>query len=98
MSQDQKNDRLTVREWLDIFTDLDAYIERGGQILDLPMSDPFASPAAGMIAERIGSEKLCRIGAFYKAVGELVPKGALVGELISEEQARALWRETAQTA
>ncbi len=88
--------RFTLTEWLEIYNDLDAYIARGGELLDLPVNSPadFPPEIEKFVVERLDKEKIDRIGRFWSLVGKRKPnEGELVGEL-SEEQLRSIWRGT----
>jgi hypothetical protein len=88
---------MTLKEWLDIFMDLDAYIAKGGRLLDLPMIplEDLPPQALELIFEQVGHEKLDRLGRFYARCG--VGRSDLpTGEGRTEEELRTLWRETAE--
>jgi hypothetical protein len=93
----KNGDRFTLRDWLEIYNDLDAYIARGGELLDLPVNTPAGFPPKieKFIVERLGKEKLDRIGRFFSLVAKRKPNNrALIGEFLSEEQLRSIWRGT----
>jgi hypothetical protein len=88
----------TVREHLAIYSNLDAYIAKGGQLLDLNLHDWEDVPDAvtTFIAEQLGAELMNRLGRFFSRVAEAMSdEDALVGDVLKEEQMRAIWRETA---
>jgi hypothetical protein len=87
---------MTLKEWLIIFLDLDAYIAKGGRLGDLPLPPLQNMPpeALDTIAERMGAERLDRIGRFYARLG-VGATNASVGEEYTESELRAVWRETA---
>ena len=39
--------------------------------------------------------RLAHLGRFFSRLGELVPAGTKVGDVLTLEEARAIWRETA---
>ena len=88
---------MTLKDWLIIFADLDAYIAKGGRLGDLPLPPLQNMPpeALAMIAEQLGAEKLNRVGRFYTRL-EMGPHDASsVGEKYNESDLRTKWRETA---
>ena len=89
--------RFTLKEWLEIYNDLDAYIARGGELLDLPVNSPadFPPEIEKFVLERLGKEKLDRIGRFFNLVAKQRPNDRkLLGKFLSEEQLRSIWRRT----
>ena len=89
--------RFTLENWVEIYNDLDAYIARGGELLDLPVNSPadFPPEIEKRIVKRLGKEKLDRIGRFFSLVAKRKPKNRkLVGKFLSEEQLRSIWRGT----
>jgi hypothetical protein len=87
---------MTLKDWLIIFADLDAYLAKGGRLGDLPLPplQNMAPEALDMIAEQMGAEKLNRVGRFYTRLG-MGPHDASVGEKYTESELRTKWRETA---
>jgi hypothetical protein len=51
---------MTLKDWLAIVLDLDAYIAKGGRLADLPLPPLQNMPAQAleMIAEQMGAEKI----------------------------------------
>lgn len=93
----EDRDRFTLRDYLEIYNDLDAYIARGGELLDLPVNTPadFPPEVEELIVKRLGKEKLDRIGRFFSLVAKRKPNNsALVDKFLSEEQLRSIWRDT----
>lgn len=89
--------RFTLREFLEIYGDLDAYIARGGELLDLPVTTPadFPPEIEKFVLERLGEEKLDRIGRFWGLVAKRRPNNRkLVGKFLCEEELRSIWRGT----
>jgi hypothetical protein len=80
---------MTRREYLDIFKDLDRYIANGGRLMDLEILPPHA-----ITARELGQETSMRLGRFYGVVGQKV-KDRMVGDVLSEGELRAIWREAA---
>ncbi|HEY2244691.1 MAG TPA: hypothetical protein VGH47_10805, partial [Xanthobacteraceae bacterium] len=64
---------MTLREYLDIMADLDGYIAKGGQLLDLELHDPSQMPPAvhALYVDRLGSELCARLGRFFVCVSQL---------------------------
>jgi len=92
--------RFAPREWLEIYSDLDAYIALGGELLNLPVTTPadFPPEIQKLIFERLGNEKLDRIGRFWTLVAKRKPNNRkLLSKFLSEEQMRSIWRGTDQT-
>jgi hypothetical protein len=88
---------MTVQEYLEIYRDLDAYMARGGRLLDLTLVPLNEVPpeVQQLIAEELGSEKMARIGRFFRRVTALTKPNVEVGAACTEEELRLLWRESA---
>jgi hypothetical protein len=80
----------TLGEWLDVFMDLDAYIAKGGRLLDLQLLSSAPAEVEQAIADQLGTERLARLDSFFGRIAELV------GNVLTEDQARAIWRESAE--
>jgi hypothetical protein len=86
----------TFGEWLQIYSDLDAYIAAGGQLMDLYLV------GLEQIEEQIGrplglflSLETCdRVNRFFDSVAKATGR-ATVAEIFSESELRALWHQTA---
>jgi hypothetical protein len=90
----------TVREWIAIYSDLDAYIAEGGQLLDLRVGQMEDAPDAvkTLIVEQLGVERLGRLDRFHKRVADAMSgqtKDAQIGAVLNEDQMRAIWQESA---
>jgi hypothetical protein len=85
----------TTREWITIFKDLDAYIAKGGRLLDLPVMSQWPPQMVQSIAEELGREQCGRLGRFYLRIGKLAPPGELVGEHVTEADAVSAWKTSA---
>jgi hypothetical protein len=89
---------LTIGQWLDIFMDLDAYIAKGGRLLELPIAplEELSPDVRQLIIERMGHQRIDRIGRFYARCGTLVRNGDVpIGRACTEDDLRTVWRETA---
>jgi hypothetical protein len=89
---------ITIGEWIAIHKDLDAYIANGGRLLDLRLGqlDQLSDAVLEMIVRDVGIEQWERLGRFYLAVATVRPEEETkVGDVLSEDQLRAIWRETA---
>jgi hypothetical protein len=87
---------MTLREWIEIHKDLDAYIANGGELLDLITPDltMFDGPAGLLIGEGLGEATCMRLARFFTTIGE---RGSdeIVGDVLTEAEARELWRKAA---
>jgi hypothetical protein len=75
--------------------DVDAYLASGGQLLDLDTPDETA--AADIKATNWSNEereRMRRLGMFFRHLGAMCPANTKVGDVFTEEQARAMWRDT----
>jgi hypothetical protein len=88
---------LTVREFIEMYKDLDAYIARGGKLLDLPMSDRSAipRPVDSLIRGRLGKATSARLGRFFKAVSKRAGTDQIVGNVLTEVELQQIWHQTA---
>ncbi len=89
-------DSTTVDEWLDSFMDLDAYLAKGGSLLDLPVNALDAVPPAmaRSLVKRMGRERLDHL-VRADAPRENSAQGAnATGETPAEPQATATRDET----
>jgi hypothetical protein len=87
---------MTLREWLDIYMDLDAYVAKGGRLLDLELYNPEDWPpdAQKYILERMGPERLARMDRFLARLAVGMDPDQMVGHGLTEDEIRAIWRET----
>jgi hypothetical protein len=83
--------------FLNINFDVDAYIERGGLLLDLEMPSAASMVAieamAGMM-DQATLNRIARVDRFLARIGELTEE-AVVGETLTEDQLRSIWRGAA---
>jgi hypothetical protein len=85
---------ITVKEFADILVDLDAYIAKGGRLLDVVRVSWQELPpeAVLFISHEVGPEILDRFATFLNRAHK-VTGGA--GRDYTEEDLRTAWRETA---
>jgi hypothetical protein len=86
---------ITVREFADILVDLDAYIARGGRLLDVvrvPWED-LPVEAVLFISHKVGPDILDRFAKFLLRAHK-VAEGAARG-YYTEEDLQTAWHETA---
>jgi len=52
----------TLKDWLDVLTDLDGYMVKGGQLLDFPLIDvrKLSRESQEIIGKSMGSERMAR--------------------------------------
>lgn len=91
---------MTLREWIDIHKDLDAYIASGGKLLELPINSIDQLPPAviNVIAQEMGPDRLARLGRFNKSVGQAASffgSDVRIGDILTEDRLREIWRSTA---
>ena len=77
---------MTLREYIEIISDIDGYIARGGRLLDLPLQD-LSPPQQVLLMGRAAPSAIARFGRFLGAMGEQAPG-------VTEERARAIWSGT----
>jgi hypothetical protein len=85
---------ITIKEFADILVDLDAYIAKGGRLLDVvrvPWQE-LPPEAVLFISHEVGPEILDRFAKFLKRAHK-VTGGA--GRDYTEEELQTAWRETA---
>lgn len=84
---------------LSIDFDVEAYLERGGRLLDLEMilsaSDRAVIEATADTMSQATLNRIARVGRFLTRVGELAEADAKVGKTFTEEQLRIIWRGAA---
>jgi hypothetical protein len=87
----------TVREFIEVYKDLDAYITHGGKLLDLRVFDLAAMPhpVRTVISGCLGEATRARLGRFFEAMSQLIGADEVVGDVLTEAEARELWREAA---
>ena len=90
---------MNLHEWLSVYSDLDAYMDRGGQLLDIQLIDFDTVPphTMALISNQIGKKKVERLGRFFGRVGQALGAKEIVLATMTEEQLRMLWRETAES-
>ena len=93
----KKQNIKTLEDWLDVFTDLDGYMVKGGQLLDLPLIDvrKLSPESQEIIGKRMGSERMARVCRFLSHIEQLVEaegQGEKIGDVCTEEEIRAIWR------
>jgi hypothetical protein len=81
----------TVDEWLDRFMDLDAYLAKGGSLLDLPVSALDGVPPAmvNSIVKRMGRERLDHHVRAPVRGDDPAPAAAQMNEIPAQDQPRA---------
>ena len=87
----------TVREWLEIHKDLDAYIARGGKLMDLWLADAHfldEEPLTSLIGRHLGQATCKRLARFFETVGTIAGKNE-VGEVLTEVELQQIWHQTA---
>jgi hypothetical protein len=92
MSKPHETSGMTLKEWVDILADLDAYIAKGGLLRALPLAE-LPPQGLGLLAQRISPEGMDRIRRFFARMIRVVPVEGTAG--MTEDQIRAAWRETA---
>jgi hypothetical protein len=86
----------TFQEWLEIHKDLDAYIARGGKLMDLNLLDDATHKRLEtVIAAELGQETNLRLTRFFKSIMDSMHSKRTVGEALTESKLQALWRKTA---
>jgi hypothetical protein len=86
----------TFQEWLEIHKDLDAYIARGGKLMDLNLLDDATHKRLeSVIATELGQAANLRLTRFYKSIMDSMHSKRTVGEALTESKLQALWRKTA---
>jgi hypothetical protein len=86
----------TFQEWLEIHKDLDAYIARGGKLLELNLLDEATHERLEtVIAAELGQTNLARLNLFYRSIMDTMNRKRPVGEALTESKLQALWRATA---
>jgi hypothetical protein len=90
-------ERMTLKQWIEVLGDLDGYVARGGQLLDLEVINPEQLPqqVQMLIRERLGPEQINRLGLYCRRVAMHAAADQPVGERCTEEVLRSIWRETA---
>jgi hypothetical protein len=85
--------------FLSIDFDVDAYLERGGRLLDLELipstSDRAVIEAAADTMSQATLNRIARVGRFLTRVGKLAEADAKVGKTFTEGQLRSIWRGAA---
>jgi hypothetical protein len=86
----------SLQEWLEIYSDLDAYIARGGKLWALTLPDKaFLSPTlVAFINDQLGEATRARLGHFFSCLGAASANRAP----LTEEQLQAIWHATADDA
>ena len=90
----------TLTDWIEIVEDIDGYIAKGGQLLDLYIPDLSKFPEVRQfVLERLRPETLDRLERFLQRLGEgCIGHGdpsEKVSQHYTEEMARLVWRATA---
>jgi hypothetical protein len=86
----------TFQEWLEIHNDLDAYIARGGKLMDLNLLDDATyKRAETIIADELGQSTNIRLARFFKSIMDTMNPKRTVGEVLTESKLRELWHKTA---
>jgi hypothetical protein len=86
----------TFQEWLEIHKDLDAYIARGGKLMDLNLLDDATHKRLEtIIAAELGQATNLRLTRFFKSIMDSMHRKRTVGEALTESKLQALWRKTA---
>jgi hypothetical protein len=86
----------TFQEWLEIHKDLDAYIARGGKLMDLNLLDDATyKRAETIIADELGQSTNIRLARFFKSIMDTMNPKRTVGEVLTESKLRELWHKTA---
>ena len=71
----------TFLEWLEIHKDLDAYIARGGKLMDLNvLDDATHKRLESVIAAKLGQAANLRLTRFYKSIMDSMHSKRTVGE------------------
>jgi len=85
----------TFQEWLEIHKDLDAYIARGGKLMELNLLDERTHERLeSVIARELDVATCARLCRFFKSIMDLMHTKRTVGEALTESKLQALWRET----
>jgi hypothetical protein len=85
----------TFREWLEIHKDLDAYIARGGKLMELNLLDERTyRRLESVIAAELDVSTNARLSRFFKSIMDLMHPQRAVGEALTESKLQALWRQT----
>ena len=85
----------TFEEWLEIHKDLDAYIARGGKLMELNLLDERTHKRLeSVIAAELDATTIARHVRFFKSIMDLMRSKRTVGEALTESKLQALWRET----
>jgi hypothetical protein len=88
----------TLGELLDTYKDLDAYIARGGKLLDLFILDgPSWKRFESVIADQLGETACARLLRFFLRIAAL-GKHTKVESAFTEAKLQAIWREAADDA
>jgi hypothetical protein len=95
MSKPYETSGMTLKEWVDILADLDAYIANGGLLHALPLPE-LPPQAFELLAQRINPEGMDRIRRFFARLIRVVPVEGTAG--MTEDQFCAAWRETANAS
>jgi uncharacterized protein YaaN involved in tellurite resistance len=86
----------TFQEWLEIHRDLDAYIARGGKLLELNLLDEKTHDRLeSIIAAELGQQAVARLSRFFKSVMDTMDRKKRVGAVLTESTLQELWRKTA---
>jgi hypothetical protein len=85
---------MTLGEFLQVYSDIDAYLSRGGKFLDLELVE--LPPVAEQLLERVATPEqkagLVRWFMFLAGLGERTHESAQkMGEVYSERDLRKLW-------
>jgi hypothetical protein len=87
----------TLGKYIEKMKDLDAYIAKGGRLLNFGPLDISQLPPVlrGIVVKEMGPERLARMGRFLVRVSQLTPQeDAPIRNVLTEKQVRAAWRES----
>ncbi len=77
----------TFQDWLEIHKDLDAYIARGGKLMELPLLDDASYKRLDtLIADELGQSTNMRLARFFKSIMDAMDRKRPVGEVLTESK------------
>lgn len=86
---------MRILEWVNILNDLDSYIERGGQLGDLPLGDTLPPEmVADLARDHLKPSTAERLSRFFGEIGARAGNKT-VGDTLNERTLREIWRATA---
>ena len=86
---------MRARELLEIYRDIDAYIRRGGKLIDVPYVVENKQWLENQVAVgNLTADTYDRIGRFFRLVVKIGEEKIKVADVLTEEQLQSLWRQT----